>query len=116
MGTSVPISADDADIQARSRLFQLPAELRLSIYEYLSQTPLHVVGGSDGRHRFVLCVADHEAPDSRQVPPSDPDGPKPPLQDATWSRRLSSSWGNHWRCEEAMAPAPAALLRACKRL
>ena len=116
------IVSSGADLQMQSSFFRLHTELRLSVYEALRGIGLHVTRNAEGRYTFPSCVADHEAPDCRQIPPPDSRYPVLTFEDPVWIRRLASPWGNHWKCEEesSRGEAPSipflALLLTCKRV
>lgn len=132
-GPSVSPDADvfekTADSQLGSALLRLPIEVRLQIYDELWEDAGYTrhVYVKNGAYTHTKCITDHDAEDERQIevkkiyPMSERF-----LQHSVWSRRLVSSWVNHWRCEEAAvaamtygSPAPTpflALLLCCKRM
>ncbi|KAL3291008.1 hypothetical protein RB213_002661 [Colletotrichum asianum] len=73
-------------------LFDLPLEVRQNIYRTLCGTETHLFlldgdlqimecqGADDSSHRFIAA--------------------EPEYQNPRWARRVDSSWGCHWRCEE----------------
>ena len=117
-----------ADGQRQSAFLRLPMDVRRQIYDNVfndANLTQHVYV-KDGRYTHTPCITDHNAPDERQVEienlfPIDATC----LKDPVWSRRLLSSWVNHWRCEEAavataakgaLTPTPVwSLLVCCKR-
>lgn len=115
-----------ADDQRESALLRLPIEVRRQIYEatWEAAGSTRHVYIKDGRYTHTTCITDHDAPDERQIELSKIFKLGSTfLDDPTWSRRLLSSWVNHWRCEEAAAaqdtPVPTpflALLLCCKRM
>lgn len=118
-----------ADSQLGAVLLRLPIEVRLQIYDELWEDAGYTrhVYVKDGKYTHTKCITDHDAADERQVevakiyPMSERF-----LEHPVWSRRLVSSWVNHWRCEEAAVaamdqgpPVPTpflALLLCCKRM
>lgn len=118
-----------ADDQRQSLLLRLPIEVRRRIYDAVWEEiglTQHVYV-KDGRYTHRACITDHDAPDERQaeIRKIYPAG-ESWFHDPVWSRRLLSSWVNHWRCEEAAVEAvsgglPAStpflpLLLSCKRV
>lgn len=96
--------------QRQSALLRLPIEVRRQIYDDVFEgagLTQHVYV-KDGRYTHTECITDHDAPDERQVEMEMifPWGDRC-LNDPVWSRRLLSSWANHWRCEEAAVKAAA---------
>lgn len=82
-------------------LFTLPLEIRRAIYEYVQpqRGRLHLVQGKDGAgFRLAKCfdpeLCSHEFGSERQGPFQNC------YEDRLWQKRLLSSWGPHWRCEE----------------
>lgn len=117
-----------ADDQRQSPLLRLPIEIRRYIYDDVFEDAglTQHVYVKDGRYTHTRCITDHDGPDERQVEV----GKIYPRENRSfhhpvWSRRLLSSWANHWRCEEAAVaaaeegpPTPTpfwALLLCCKR-
>ncbi|KAB5554875.1 hypothetical protein GE09DRAFT_142479 [Coniochaeta sp. 2T2.1] len=129
------------DIQHGSNFFTIPIELRRAVYAHLFDIPgqhiRYVVDGGDGVQHFRLtpCIAPPVSDkrirhgDERNPYPRSPDGfaPEGPL----YFRRLLSSWGPHWMCEElachfkeagdleSMFPPShdfSSALRVCKRM
>ena len=89
--------------QWQSPLFSIAAEIRRSIYNYLIPEQLHLFTYRDDV-RLSRCV--------KQEGDDDPDCiPRNHLayvsrsftepEDPIYVRRLRSSWGEHWRCDEA---------------
>ncbi|KAF2271291.1 uncharacterized protein EI97DRAFT_505084 [Westerdykella ornata] len=89
--------------QGKSPLFSVAAEVRRAIYNYLIPEQLHLFTYRDDV-RLSTCV--------KQKGDDDPDCvPRNPLahvsrsisdpEDPIYVQRLRSSWGEHWRCEEA---------------
>ncbi len=122
-----------AKAQLQSRLFLLPLEIRQLIYlELWREAGLgqHIFIYRGGYTHAPCILSDQNAPDDRQV---EIDGlwggwkqglMVTNVNNSLWSRRLSSAWCNHWRCEERAASRnPKKLdrspflpmLRACKR-
>lgn len=89
--------------QDESPLFSVAAEIRRSIYNYLIPEQVHLFTYRDNV-KLSRCV--------QQEGDEDPDCiPRNPLAhvsrkitdppDPLYVRRLQSSWGEHWRCDEA---------------
>lgn len=107
--------------QAQSSFFKLAAEIRQQIYGDLYPDGVHFLL-VDGVPRLTRCEGADDDSDRRP-------GGNAGYFDPLWARRVESSWGCHWRCEEAYlnmkegqvtgshqdAPAIPELL-ACKRL
>lgn len=110
---SLPVSADYSDEsavdgQAGSALFSVPLEVRRAVcghlFDLAGQHILHHVG-NDGTHQFKLtpCTAPCIVPavfngknhcgQERRCFDSDDSSP-------VYKRRLASTWGPHWLCEE----------------
>lgn len=120
---------ETADSQLDSALLRLPIEVRLQIYDELWEDAGYTrhVFIRNGAYAHMKCITDHDAADERQAevekiyPMSERF-----LEDPVWSRRLVSSWVNHWRCEEAAVaamtegpqdPSPfLPVLLCCKRM
>lgn len=116
-----------ANDQRNSAFLRLPIEIRRQIYDIVfaeAGFTQHVYI-KDYHYAHTTCITDHDAPDERQVevgklyPPENRS-----FHHLVKSRRLPSSWANHWRCEAAMAamaegpPTPTpfwSLLLCCKR-
>lgn len=118
-----------ADPQCQSALLRLPIEVRVRIYDEVLEEAGRTqhVYVKDGRYTHTACVTDHDAPDERQVEVEKIyNTNKRFLNNPVWSRRLLSSWSNHWRCEESAVAATAdgpptptpflSLLLSCKRM
>ncbi|KAK0744034.1 hypothetical protein B0T18DRAFT_195007 [Schizothecium vesticola] len=129
------------DNQDASPLFKIPLELRRAIYANLvdvSARHICSVAGSDGisRLRFTLCIApgpsDEDYLDGSERCPELYESDIP-VAGPIFKRRLLSSWGPHWMCEElafhpqdcsedALQAASSlfgdafSFLRACKRM
>lgn len=111
--------------QRQSVLLRLPVEVRQCIYDKVvtaAGLTQHIYV-KDGRYTHTACVThDHEGRDDRQIEleeiyPKEEKSYTSPL----WSRRLLSSWANHWRCEEAAEDSTVLspflpLLLCCKRM
>jgi hypothetical protein len=103
----------------RLPLLYLPLELRQAIYAHLLPHGLHL---SLRNHQPYLsaCVQPepnhgHEGGErcdaaSTARPYSDPD--------PVWAKRLQSTWGAHWECEEMMQKERTELefMRACREM
>ena len=83
--------------QPKSALLRLPAELRHQVYLYILPDGIHIrLHGSE--LNLSPCL---EQPQPRTSPhvggyERKPDG----YGDILWGRRLDSTWGPHWMCEE----------------
>lgn len=98
------------DNQDASPLFNIPLELRRAIYAHLvdvSAQHIHSVAASDGssRLRFTPCIApgasdQDELDGSERCPDPRVPGERYPIVSQIFRRRLLSSWGPHWMCEE----------------
>lgn len=105
------------DPQAKSQFFSFPAEIRDAIYAYLVPNAVHVFM-RECNAVISTCLEPNigadlsgweRKPDPRLDDRSD--------ADAVWGRRLRSSWGPHWRCEEvAQTTTVMALFSVCKRM
>ncbi|KAF2180468.1 hypothetical protein K469DRAFT_753425 [Zopfia rhizophila CBS 207.26] len=118
--------------QLESTLLLTPAEIRHGIYLYLLPDRIHVRlrgdkfclsaclepgrgGDEDGSKPFTYVSANtldgHERKFSRNG-----------FSDPVWARRLRSTWGPHWKCEENVldkyfeSKFNATLLLVCKRM
>ncbi|KAK1760057.1 hypothetical protein QBC47DRAFT_455874 [Echria macrotheca] len=102
-----PDGTSAIDRQDESPFFSMPIELRNAVYEQLFEfRDQHVrsVAGIDGTQQFALtpCIAppisdDQERVGRERFPKNDPKNPDlQPLK----MRRIASSWGPHWMCEE----------------
>ncbi|KAK7946396.1 uncharacterized protein PG986_010717 [Apiospora aurea] len=116
------------DLQSSSSLFLVPIEIRRAIYADLIDTAgIHITLSPQGRVRLTRCLEPDLGAgylgDERRPPPSD-DGSC--IQ--TYCRRLASTWGPHWGCEEiahadgeegtdgSQAGSRGSFLTTCKRL
>ncbi|KAF2650552.1 hypothetical protein K491DRAFT_128108 [Lophiostoma macrostomum CBS 122681] len=117
------------DPQLKSKFFALPAELRVAIYAYSVPDQLHIFLREDGFFRFLRCMqrGKDDDPDCESQRSNDKEIWKDPSSDPVCGRRLRSSWGPHWRCEEyAMqmqeadearhATTMVTLFHVCKRI
>ncbi|KAH7253435.1 hypothetical protein B0J15DRAFT_560777 [Fusarium solani] len=79
----------------RSRLLLAPAEIRHIIYEHLLPHGIHVFRQGAGLccSACVGASGDDEDGSERQTTGDS-------MSDTVWARRLASSWGPHWLCEE----------------
>lgn len=127
-----PPDADEfertANSQRESALLRLPIEVRRQIYDAAWEEAglTRHIYIKNGCYTHTSCITDHDAEDERQVELWRTFPIRGTfLDDPIWSRRLLSSWVNHWRCEEAAAaaakgpPVPTpflALLLCCKRM
>ncbi|KAH8205532.1 hypothetical protein TruAng_000238 [Truncatella angustata] len=112
------------EAQAQSTLFLLPNETRREIYRQFFHHDVHVYLHQD-HIRLSLCVQERlrnrelESYISQYANRSKADT-------AMWTRRIASSWGEHWKCEELAKGVHnshgvagnyvQSMSRACKRL
>ncbi|KAF2253803.1 hypothetical protein BU26DRAFT_561075 [Trematosphaeria pertusa] len=110
--------------QVGSKFFSAPLEIRQMIYGYIFPYGVHAYL-RQGKLHSSACVEPRANGDydggERRDESSDWRTPGP-----IWSRRLQSSWGPHWKCEEvalsmgrsweAAGDADMVMLRACKRM
>ncbi|KAF4463275.1 hypothetical protein FALBO_9902 [Fusarium albosuccineum] len=85
--------------QPKSLFFQLPFEIRQSILRELFRSAgvQHIVLRGD-RYTHARCITDHVAPDDLMEECAKHDSNS--FVDQVLRRRLESTWGNHWKCEE----------------
>ncbi|KAF2731012.1 hypothetical protein EJ04DRAFT_514854 [Polyplosphaeria fusca] len=110
--------------QRQSRLLQLPAELQQAIFIDCIPNRIHICLQQD-KLRCFTCVLSatgdgENLDDSKREPGSGAHS------NALWARRLASSWGSHWRCEEMaytrprerpmIQNTPMSLLLVCKEM
>lgn len=117
------------DSQMQSHIFSLPLETRQSIYAALMPESIHVFL-REGKVAISTCTAPNTA---RYLDGFERRKPGKREEEAIWARRLRSSWGPHWQCEEVaqrMAPGHSdraeydsgghdtvvAMLWVCKRM
>ncbi|KAI0415300.1 hypothetical protein F5X98DRAFT_347035 [Xylaria grammica] len=90
--------------QHESRLLSVPIEIRRAIYANAVPRQIHVFL-SQGKLRLSACLepnlGDHRH-DGRERGRDHVVGSnvRDPEAEARWARRLRSSWGPHWQCEE----------------
>lgn len=110
-----------------SKLLNIPYDVRREIYNHLIPPSYHVYF-EEGRRRLSPCVLSPVIPPRvsgwerrHNFPESMQDWKDEQL--ALWARRLQSSWGEHWNCEEAahgvnakMASMAETLLQTCEKL
>lgn len=112
-------------------LVNSPIEIRRAIYVHLIDTPgVHIVRTENGDLSLSACVgpdryAGHTGYERRTTDDT--------WSDPIWGRRLVSSWGPHWECEEialrvkeevgdeqvqtrVVGVNDGAILRVCKRM
>lgn len=118
----------NAHNQSQSPLLRLPAEVRQQIYAeaWESAGLTRHIYVKDGHYTHTTCITDHEAEDERTTEVEKILHTKGKLRNGPlWTRCLTSSWANHWRCEESvqtrLKKKPAAtpflgLLLCCKRM
>ena len=91
-----PVTRASIDPQLGSGLFLAPIEIRRAIYVHLIPNGVHVFF-RQGKIHLSVCVepspaGDHDGSDRKTTGDW--------LSDTMWARRLRSSWGPHWKCEE----------------
>ncbi|KAH7165279.1 hypothetical protein EDB81DRAFT_838087 [Dactylonectria macrodidyma] len=92
--------ASKAQPQSDSALMQLPSEIRNVIFQQVWQdagVSQHILLQGD-RYVLARCVTDHAASDDLMDECAK--YRRSNFDDPLMSRRLLSSWGNHWKCEE----------------
>jgi hypothetical protein len=127
---SHPITPElqSSNLPTTSKLFNAPIEIRRAIYVHLINTDgVHVVRTEQGKIRLSPCVEpDLDAGYTGFERHTTGDW----SADAVWGRRLVSTWGPHWKCEEIALKREAerdeeyeavwrnigALLRVCRRM
>lgn len=114
-----------ADPQRSSYLFKLPLELRTLIYIEIWQllgSSQHIFIKGDG-YSYTPCVVRSGEADERPAEIKriwEEDGGWS-IRQALWNKRMSSSWGTHWKCLERTLVAPPGqhpvltMLLLCKR-
>jgi len=89
--------------QSAPLLFNCPIEIRRAIYAQIIDTSgIHIVRTEQGNLRLCACVgpdlyAGHTGSERRTTDDRS--------DDPAWARRLISSWGPHWECEELLLRA-----------
>lgn len=113
--------------QRQSIFLRLPTEVRLRIYDEVIKEAgltqhIYVKGG---RYTHTACITNEVRDDRQTEVEKIYSREEKSLNNPLWSRRLLSSWANHWRCEEAAVAAAAGppvptpflpLLLCCKRV
>ncbi|KAF2265278.1 hypothetical protein CC78DRAFT_205757 [Lojkania enalia] len=84
------------------QFFALPAELRRAIYTYFIPDQIHL-SIREKKFRVSTCVQHDKdgGPDCTDRRSNKIDLITNPMSDPICGRRLRSSWGPHWRCEES---------------
>ncbi|KAL2065800.1 hypothetical protein VTL71DRAFT_3470 [Oculimacula yallundae] len=89
---------------SESKLLSAPLEVRRAIYAHFDSGPLHA-SLWEGRIRISRCLQPnlgdhqfdgHERRLIREITTTDREYQSQPI----WARRLDSTWGHHWECEE----------------
>ncbi|KAH3950607.1 hypothetical protein HBH53_072160 [Parastagonospora nodorum] len=101
--------------QTNSRLLQAPYDIQRQIFNYLLPRDVHVFMHEDIL-RISECVGCPEADEYYSGLEREKD-----VGYDVWARRLKSTWGRHWKCEETMREGKAnidmyVLLTTCKKL
>jgi hypothetical protein len=95
-------------------LWKLPLELRQRIYKVAWQMdgPARHIFVEGGRFAHAPCVTDHDAAEDERQVTMEKIWADRNLDWGTanprWARRFISTWGDHWKCEEALMGATAA--------
>lgn len=102
------------DMQLQSTFFRsLPREIRDMIYVQfweVSGSHQHVFEHQGSVSHFP-CIMEGDQEDTRNKEFEDiwhrqqSHCPKSVVRDAKWAKRMSSTWHEHWRCEEAILAA-----------
>ncbi|KAL2204071.1 hypothetical protein CC79DRAFT_1112604 [Sarocladium strictum] len=92
-----------ANFQNESKLFDLPLEIRLLIYShFINKHGYHVVSSTESELALTPCLGarlyDGDVGKERQV--TELVIRPEPSDQRRYERRLRSSWGPHWMCEE----------------
>ena len=87
------------ELQLASGIFRIPIEIRRAIYADLINTAgIHITLSAQGGVQLTRCLepdlAAENVGDERRPP-----GEWAPNR-LIWARRVDSSWGPHWECEE----------------
>lgn len=85
-----------ADPQVKSHLLLAPLEIRQAIYALLVEDGVHLFL-RQGQVSLSPCVG--AILDTRHSAERATTGDED--SDTVWARRLDSSWGTHWKCQEA---------------
>jgi hypothetical protein len=116
--------------QLRSKLLQIPYDVRHQIYTYFIPPSVHVFV-KDGRARVSECVPlpvikrDHPGWERGSGLPQIREGESSEdwhrRHRQAWADRYDLSWGTHWKCEEKMLAAGEgdaldALLQTCVQM
>jgi hypothetical protein len=117
------------DPQHQCKFFAAPTEIRQVIYAHLIPDRIHL-SLCKNEIRLSACVQ-RDKDDNPDCMYMQLDGADilsdSHLKDAVYARRVQSSWGPHWRCEEAAyhmeedcktnySETAMVLLRLCKRM
>jgi hypothetical protein len=113
--------------QLQSRFLKVPLEIRHEIYSYVLPAQFHLYLQDDKLWLSACLEPDKNKSSSNsfQEPESYPyDGEERSSvrfggPDDIWARRLASSWGPHWMCEENIQTgniSAMSLLLLCKRM
>lgn len=102
------------NLQASSRLFFIPIEVRREIYLHLVNKPgVHIIRTDAGELRLSPCLdpGENDRNIGAERSPNSPGGflniaeilpTTYSGRQELWGRRLASSWGPHWECEELL--------------
>ncbi|KAK8057588.1 hypothetical protein PG996_011525 [Apiospora saccharicola] len=111
--------------QLDSQFMSAPAETRRAIYQHIvTSSSIHIFLSPQGHLQVSTCLEPsispplggfHQTPSERRRCPKNAGE-----NDPTFARRLMSSWGPHWECEEASQArdldCTSNLLSVCKKM
>ena len=100
---SLLISRESVNPQINSKFIQAPYDIRREIFHHLTPEGLHVIqheGKLDLSECFGCPPADAIFPDQERLEGLPVGDKNKHVRDKQHARRLTSSWGRHWRCEE----------------
>lgn len=83
--------------QRESKLLSAPAEIRRAIYANIIPSQIHAFL-SQGRIQLSVCLQPNLGDDCHDGREREIRGEE--SSQAKWARRLRSSWGPHWECEQ----------------
>ncbi|ETS83370.1 hypothetical protein PFICI_05246 [Pestalotiopsis fici W106-1] len=122
--TEFTTSRECADTQSQSSFFGLlPREVRDMIYAHLweaSKSRQHVFQREGGSLTHYACTRPRDSSDERNEKFEKfwhryrDQNPGSTVRDAIWAQRISSTWNEHWCCEEAMLKAEAGVKESKK--
>ncbi|RYO91860.1 hypothetical protein DL762_001940 [Monosporascus cannonballus] len=117
------------DPQSQSRFFPMPIEIRQAIYAHIIPSAVHLFLQQEDKVAVSACIG--PCPE-RDLSGMERRSTGDWRTDAIMARRLRSSWGPHWKCEEvalglggsyadkmcdvARNVTMSAILAACKKM